>query len=971
MKKTSLLLVLAILLSLFSACETVSNINQPRFENLTDLVPSSANLMVSGKLSEFVTDPDFKALAKSLARILDPAIDLDVMVAEVKEHTGIDMTAVNDALLFVDITTVTQQSQPPYLGLLLKGTFKQDAILSVMKGSSGQRFSSKDYNGHTIYYDTDSDWRFVFLGSNVMVMGTLEEVIKNIIDTSEGSKPSISGSILENYGAIGDTLVRGVIKPPAYLMQLAILGSSDAPFAASRILNLDLATLSIQKTGNILTTRVSAQYPTAEAATQAEPAIRDGLSQLKGNMPFPRDASLAALTDKLLGKVQVNRGDLKVNLVFEITTSEIMSILSAYPPPTRPVYQTTAPPPITAPPTMVPTVRPPTATPFPLPKELVLISPDEGALLDNGRFDGYDRIIWNFDWSDVPGATQYQIYVIGDTSPAPTINTQISYSNYHWENYGSIGGGNVDQNRFGWTWKVRALVNGVWSGWSQRTFNVEPVDTDPRSPIPITVPPPTTSPPTSPVPTATPTPVPPTLPPPTITLPPAPILISPASGAVLDNGRYDGRDNIVWEFDWSDTAGVNQYQIYVVGPDGQYPVINYATTSSYYGIARAGYIADSNRVGWVWKVRGLVNGVWSGWSQRTFNVEPVDTDPQVPVPVPSPTTTPPPPTITPTPTTPPPTTSPFLTLRFATSLMPTSSEYLAVYKPMLDEIEQRSSGRIKFNVIAGASAADQYNIITAGVVDMGVTYFSYIVDRFPLSDAFAFPAAYSMTNICEDLVQSLGNRIFALAPSETKVLGFFQQQPYFLYTASKPVRTLDDVKGLKLRAAGSMQGAALTSLGAVPISLTSADLYEAIQRGLIDGALATPSMADSFRLTEVTKHAFRLPLGYTVGMIHMNANSWSRIPDDLKPIFEEVCGRARYNFVQQFNTDDAKVNSILTGLGGAVYTPAAADLFQWANAIKPVIDNWISTTQGRGLPANDMVNAIRVECQKQGILFPY
>ena len=102
-----------------------------------------------------------------------------------------------------------------------------------------------------------------------------------------------------------------------------------------------------------------------------------------------------------------------------------------------------------------------------------LISPSNSVLMDNGRTDWRDNIVWDFDWSDVKGATQYQLYVIGDNVPNPMINTITSDSSYHYisQSYCS--------SNIGWTWKVRAKVNDQWSGWSEtRSFQVEKVDTD-------------------------------------------------------------------------------------------------------------------------------------------------------------------------------------------------------------------------------------------------------------------------------------------------------------------------------------------------------------------------------------------------------------------------------------------------------------------------------------------------------------
>lgn len=108
-----------------------------------------------------------------------------------------------------------------------------------------------------------------------------------------------------------------------------------------------------------------------------------------------------------------------------------------------------------------------------------LVSPENGAVLDNGRTDGEDCIIWDFDWADVEGATKYLLYVKGSNAKYPIINCQIFSSSYHFESCGSYI---IDHNRFDWRWKVAAYVNGNWSDWSEeRYFDVEPVNTDPPS----------------------------------------------------------------------------------------------------------------------------------------------------------------------------------------------------------------------------------------------------------------------------------------------------------------------------------------------------------------------------------------------------------------------------------------------------------------------------------------------------------
>lgn len=108
----------------------------------------------------------------------------------------------------------------------------------------------------------------------------------------------------------------------------------------------------------------------------------------------------------------------------------------------------------------------------------LLISPGEGELLDNGRNDRQDDIIWDFDWSDCPGATKYNLYVQHEGSVGPVIDhPAVVASSYHYVGPGSYI---IESNRFDWYWKVRSYASGKWSDWSEvRTFDVEPLNTDP------------------------------------------------------------------------------------------------------------------------------------------------------------------------------------------------------------------------------------------------------------------------------------------------------------------------------------------------------------------------------------------------------------------------------------------------------------------------------------------------------------
>lgn len=101
--------------------------------------------------------------------------------------------------------------------------------------------------------------------------------------------------------------------------------------------------------------------------------------------------------------------------------------------------------------------------------------PADGAIADNGcSTDAEEAIVWDFDWSDVPGATSYELWVKHRSSDEPDIHVTAQSSR-------RVGRIATAEDPFlqGWEWKVRATVGGELRPWSRTgTFNVEPADTD-------------------------------------------------------------------------------------------------------------------------------------------------------------------------------------------------------------------------------------------------------------------------------------------------------------------------------------------------------------------------------------------------------------------------------------------------------------------------------------------------------------
>lgn len=105
-----------------------------------------------------------------------------------------------------------------------------------------------------------------------------------------------------------------------------------------------------------------------------------------------------------------------------------------------------------------------------------------------------------------------------------------------------------------------------------------------------------------------------------------PAQVSPADAAVMDNGCSNGQNGVAWDFDWDDCPNAEMYSIHIDHPTLEAPIDRDLTVSAFSTLTDS-VVPEESRIGWTWKVRAMVNGVWGNYSpDRKFDVERVNTD---------------------------------------------------------------------------------------------------------------------------------------------------------------------------------------------------------------------------------------------------------------------------------------------------------------------------------------------------------
>lgn len=179
-----------------------------------------------------------------------------------------------------------------------------------------------------------------------------------------------------------------------------------------------------------------------------------------------------------------------------------------------------------------------------------------------------------------------------------------------------------------------------------------------------------------------------------------------------------------------------------------------------------------------------------------------------------------------------------------------------IFTPFGEKLTEVSGGALTVKQFAGGALnkvpPKQYSILLDGVSDIAFTLPGYTADVFPKTNVLSLPGVCDSAVAC---TESLQRARAELEPEyNAKVLALWANAPAVLITKNKPVRTLEDMKGMKIRVTSKADAAFVEALGASAIAQPVSVINQNLANGVIDAIMIDPSAIRSFKLHEVAKH---------------------------------------------------------------------------------------------------------------------
>ncbi|WP_198021843.1 TRAP transporter substrate-binding protein DctP [Paracoccus sp. J39] len=305
------------------------------------------------------------------------------------------------------------------------------------------------------------------------------------------------------------------------------------------------------------------------------------------------------------------------------------------------------------------------------------------------------------------------------------------------------------------------------------------------------------------------------------------------------------------------------------------------------------------------------------------------------------------------------------TLRFASVFPATHWVWAEGGAKFAERVTEKTKGAITFDSFpAGQLGKEGVGILQSGLADMSVVVPSYEPAKLPLTSVAELPSYYETS--CEGTAKlwavlkeggPLDQAEYAaqgMVPIYANVLPAFQ-----LVTATKPVETLEDVAGLKLRGNGTAMMKTVSALGAIPVNVTTTEFYDSLSRGTVDGGVYYMGSLVSTGLDAIVRHSLkgtRLGGGATVYAI--SKRRWDKLaPEAQQAIREagletqaELC--ARLDSLQDEIVDKLEAEGKLTTV-----TASPQERGRWEERLAPVAEAWAQEMEKTGRPGQAILDA--------------
>ena len=287
-----------------------------------------------------------------------------------------------------------------------------------------------------------------------------------------------------------------------------------------------------------------------------------------------------------------------------------------------------------------------------------------------------------------------------------------------------------------------------------------------------------------------------------------------------------------------------------------------------------------------------------------------------------------------------------------------------------DQLEKGSGGRIsvkRFPAAQMGPTPQHYDFARTGQADAVWFLHGGTPGRFPLTEIVSLPfmvgSAEIGTKVLND--KELRSKYLDAEHKGVKVLLLLTHQPGNVHTTKKPIRTVEDMKGLRLRFASPTIREFVAALGGTPVGVLPTEQVEQLQKGTIDGVFIDYGGAGiAFKMGGILKYSTEMYSYVSSFGVAMNPDFWAKLPPDLQALVTKSMTGVEKEVGEAWDALDVPGKKAIMDGGGEAIKLSAAENAKFRKIGAEVTEAKVKELDGKGMPARAIYNTMKSLAEK-------
>lgn len=266
--------------------------------------------------------------------------------------------------------------------------------------------------------------------------------------------------------------------------------------------------------------------------------------------------------------------------------------------------------------------------------------------------------------------------------------------------------------------------------------------------------------------------------------------------------------------------------------------------------------------------------------------------------------------------------------------------FVPALEKMAEYINQNSNGKYHATVYPSGklgNASTEMQGLQTGMIHFYHDGSNNITPFVPVLGVFDLPYVFTnMDQVGRIFYGDFGEKLKKRASTKTLKCMGFANSTFRNICSTKPVKTLDDARKLKMRVTNSkMHTNAIKTMGISPTPMPFSELYTGMQQGVVDAFDLDYPYIVSSRLYEVAPYVFESNHMYTPQVLYTGQKWWDSLPDADRAMFTEAVNRWFAESRNLLEKDRERAKSVCVDAGNTITTPDSAELARWVEAVQP------------------------------------